>query len=185
MSRRRRPLQIDRLAPLQGERLVLRAPQRSDAAAIYAYAGDPAVTRYLAWPRHTGPADSECFVEIAIEGWRSATYPVWMIEDGDGVAGAIGARLSGANAGIGYVLARNRWGQGYATEALRQVSEALFLSSPVTSLWAMCVNQNGASQRVLEKSGFGYLRTMTNYFSCPNLGGETRDVMLYVKEKGG
>lgn len=171
------------LSSLQGERLTLRMPQATDVPAVYAYASDEEVTRYLAWPRHTAMADSETFLQQAQEGWRNGRYLIWMIEDEAGVVGAIGAALSGASAGIGYVLARGAWGRGYATEALGLVAAALLDDTPIRSLLALCVTENSASRRVLEKSGFHYLRTMSDYFSCPNLAGEKKGVWLYVRER--
>jgi [ribosomal protein S5]-alanine N-acetyltransferase len=41
------------------ERLTLRRPRTTDAAAILqSYAGNPDVTRLLAWPRHRSTEDS-------------------------------------------------------------------------------------------------------------------------------
>lgn len=183
MARRKRVTDLAGLARLQGKRLHLRPPAMTDAEAVYAYASDPAVTRFLAWPQHRTLVDSERFLETALQGWQGGHNLVWLIEDASGVVGAIGARLSGANAGIGYVLARACWGKGYATEALQLLSEALFCLSPVRALWAYCVTENGASARVLEKSGFHFERLLPNYFTCPNLGDEVRDVMLYVRHR--
>ncbi|HEX9801627.1 MAG TPA: GNAT family N-acetyltransferase [Gammaproteobacteria bacterium] len=158
----------------------LRPPRPDDATAVFAYASDPEVTRYLAWPRHTSVGDSERFLQRAIGGWQDGASLVWLIEDEEGVAGSIGAELSGTNAGIGYVLSRRRWGRGYATEALGLVSAALLCHTPVRRVWAQCVGENSASQRVLDKCGFHYQRTQPDYFSCPNLGGARRDVLLYA-----
>jgi RimJ/RimL family protein N-acetyltransferase len=142
------------------------------------------VTRLLAWPTHTSLADSERFLQEALAGWRSGRDLVWLIEDAAGVVGAIGAELGGANAGVGYVLARDRWGRGYATEALRLLVDALFQHTAIDTVWALCVTQNAASQRVLEKSGFDRQRTMARYHVCPNLGGEKQDVWLFARERG-
>jgi ribosomal-protein-alanine N-acetyltransferase len=180
VSRRAQPIELEKIRTLQGARLHLRPPRADDARAVYHYASDPAVTRYLAWPRHTSEADSERFLQRAISGWQDGASLVWMIEDEEGVAGSIGAKLSGANAGIGYVLSRHCWRRGYATEALELVSAALLCHTPVRRVWAQCVGENIASQRVLEKCGFHYQRTQPGYFSCPNLGGERRDVLLYA-----
>jgi ribosomal-protein-alanine N-acetyltransferase len=183
MPRRCQPSEPEKIRTLQGERLSLRAPQLADAPAVYAYASDPEVTRYLAWPRHTSLADSERFLQQAVDGWECGSNLVWLIEDEGGAVGAIGAGLSRANAGIGYVLARPSWGRGYATEALTLVTTALFRYSPITAVWALCVVENVASRRVLEKSGFHYQHIIDNYFSCPNLGGSRRDVALYLKSR--
>jgi len=44
-------------------RLTLRRPRSADAAAILqSYAGDPEVTRLLAWPRHRSVVDTLSFI---------------------------------------------------------------------------------------------------------------------------
>jgi len=159
-------------------------PQLADAHGVYAYASDAAVTRFLAWPRHTSLKESEQFLQKAMAGWQKGNYLLWLIEDAEGVVGAIGCTLSGVNAGIGYVLARDHWGRGYATEALTLLVDALFRETPVSAVWALCVIENSASKRVLEKSGFRFLRTLTGYLPCPNLKGERKDVWLFGRERG-
>ena len=47
-------------------RLILRKPERGDAAAIFArYASDREVTRLLAWPRHVSIQDTHTFLEFS------------------------------------------------------------------------------------------------------------------------
>lgn len=167
------------LADLRSDHLTLRPPQMADAPAVFNYASDPVVTRFLAWPRHTSLADSEEFIVKAIAGWQDGNNLVWLIEvDGD-VVGAIGARIRAVNAGIGYVLAQACWGRGYASEALQLLSQALARQNPQPVLWAMCVKENTASARVLEKSGFGVAQTLARYFSSPNGDAGLKDVVVY------
>ena len=53
-------------------RLTLRRPRTTDAAAILqSYAGDPDVTRLLAWPRHRSIADMLAFAGWSDQVWRS------------------------------------------------------------------------------------------------------------------
>ena len=93
----------------------------------------------------------------------------------------IEAKLKGRNAGIGYVLAPDAWGQGYATEALELVSEALFQHSSVSAIWALCVTHNLASARVLDKCSYQREKLIPRYFVCPNIDSEKHDVWRYVR----
>jgi RimJ/RimL family protein N-acetyltransferase len=95
----------------------------------------------------------------------------------------LGAELGRAGAGIGYVLAHDAWGKGYASEALSAISKALFSATSLHSLWAFCVPENVASSRVLEKCGFRRERLLPRYFECPNLGEEKHDVVLFVRHR--
>ena len=60
----------------------------------------------------------------------------------------------------GYWLARRYWGQGIATEAVRQMCEMVFAQWDVVRLFAECFARNTASHRVLEKNGFTWEATL-------------------------
>src|ERR671913_988397 len=104
------------------ERLTLRAPRMDDAAAIFdSYARDPEVTRYLVWTPHRSVAETEVFLRgvTTVQG-GDPKYHWAVTEQGDDTArGMIALRRSGHKADFGYVLARELWGRGYMTEALR------------------------------------------------------------------
>lgn len=159
----------------------MRQPRLDDAASVYRYASDPRASRFLAWPPHRHGEETVAFLTGALAAWQGEGRLTWVIEDAAGVVGMIEAKLQGRNAGIGYVIAPYAWGQGYASEALCLLSEALFRHSPVSAIWALCVTQNPASARVLEKCGYQCERLIPNYFPCPNLGGVKHDVWRYVR----
>jgi ribosomal-protein-alanine N-acetyltransferase len=169
------------LARLQGARLVLRRPQPGDAPRLYSYASDPRSSRYLAWRPHRDEAESRAFLQGCIEAWEGGQRLCWVIETGGGVVGMIEAKLKGRNAGVGYVLSPHAWGEGYASEALALLSGALFRYSPVSAIWALCVTDNSASARVLEKCGYGREGLLSRYLPCPNLDGGRHDVWRYVR----
>lgn len=177
------PLDLSALHILRGRRLLLRPPQASDREAIFAYASQPKVCHYLAWRCHESLADTDAFLSQAASGWESGERLTWLIEDESGVVGSIGAVLKGRNGGVGYVLAEPVWGRGYASEALGVVTTALFHHAPIRRLMALCVTDNLASARVLEKNGFVCERTIPRYFTCPNLAGERFDVFLFAHER--
>lgn len=181
MSRRARSSPLPPPESLHTARLQLRPPREADAAAIFAYASDPRVCRYLAWRRHRSLADTRRFLAEAAAGWRSGAWLNWVIEDDSGVVGTIGAQPGRAGAAIGYVLARSHWGRGYAGEALAAVSTVLLDSCNMPALWALCLPRNVASAKVLERNGFHCDRRLANYFHCPNLDGGKHDVLLYVR----
>src|SRR5205823_643968 len=68
--------------------------------------------------------------------------------------GSTGLGFQSRDAAVtGYVLARDVWGQGYATEALAAMVD-LARSLGVTRLLALCHADHRSSQHVLEKCGF-------------------------------
>jgi [ribosomal protein S5]-alanine N-acetyltransferase len=58
------------------------------------------------------------------------------------------------NATLGYWIAEEHGGNGYATAAVRQVTDFAFGSAGLHRLQAAVMPRNGASLRVLEKAGF-------------------------------
>jgi RimJ/RimL family protein N-acetyltransferase len=79
----------------------------------------------------------------------------------------------------GYVLAKDAWGHGYATEALSAIVE-LARTLNVRSLRASCHVENIASIRVLEKCGF-VREKPDHYITFPNLGPIPVESLAYVR----
>lgn len=84
-------------------------------------------------------------------------HAMWMIELKDGThIGELcfkGLEADGT-AEIGYGIAEEYRGRGYATEAVKAVSARAFEYPAVTAVTAETAADNTASQRVLEKCGF-------------------------------
>ncbi|HBP20717.1 MAG TPA: N-acetyltransferase, partial [Planctomycetes bacterium] len=55
---------------------------------------------------------------------------------------------------LGYVLAREHWGQGVMSEVLLALAEHLLVPAGLARLWAVCDVANLGSARALEKAGF-------------------------------
>ena len=169
-------------------RLILRAPEAGDAREIFdRYASDPAVTRYLGWPRHRSIADTDRFVSFSATEWdRWPAGPYLIRSRGDDrLLGGTGLGFeSGSVASTGYVLATDAWGQGYATEALAAMVE-LAGAVGVSRLYALCHPDHRASQRVLEKCGFDRDTTWTRPMEFPNLiPGVLQHALCYVHAGG-
>ena len=154
-------------------RLLLRRPTAADAAAILSYGGDPEVTRWLEWPLHRSIDDSIAFVAWADAVWSSSSAGPYLVTDRGGqVLGSTGLNMENPlRASTGYVLARDAWGQGYATELAGAMTELAAVLG-VVRLEALCHPDNRASARVLGKVGFvreGVLRRHTVF---PNPGAD-------------
>ncbi|MEO0328358.1 MAG: GNAT family N-acetyltransferase [Pseudomonadota bacterium] len=69
---------------------------------------------------------------------------------------------------IGYILKKEAWGKGYATEACKRLLRFAFEVSPLTELVASTDARNKASQNVLLKSGMLSLGLIRSYGeNCP------------------
>jgi ribosomal-protein-alanine N-acetyltransferase len=164
-------------------RLVLSAPVATDAEIVFQrYASDEDVTRYLGWPTHRTVADTQGFLAFSAVQWEregAGPYLIWAQADGR-LLGSTGLGLEPHRQAItGYVLAKDAWGNGYATEALTAVVEVA-ADIGVKRLYALCHPQHRASWRVLEKCRFTRDASWTRQMEFPNLqAGLAQDVLCY------
>jgi hypothetical protein len=111
---------------IETARLTLMRPAPGDAANVFErYAGDKDVTRFLGWPRHRSVADTEAFLTFSVsewERWPAGPYLIRSRHDGRLLGGTGLAFDASDHAVTGYVLARDAWGLGYATEALTAIA---------------------------------------------------------------
>ena len=166
------------------DRLLLRKPEGEDASDIFErYANDPEVTRFLAWPMHNSIDDTRAFLEFSDaewDRWPAGPYLICSLTDGS-LLGSTGLAFEVPfRATTGYVLARDSWGQGYATEALIAMRN-LAADLGVERLYAMCHPEHRPSRHVLEKGGFEFEGTLRRFSEFPNLQpGVAQDVVSYA-----
>jgi ribosomal-protein-alanine N-acetyltransferase len=170
------------------ERLVLRRPRAADAEAVFeCYASDPEATRFVSFRCHGSVAETDAFLEWSDAEWERWPAGPYLIERrGSGaLLGGTGlAFRTTQRAATGYILARDAWGLGYATEALVAVVEVA-RGTGVLRLEAFCHPEHQASWRVLEKAGFLREGTLRRYAEFPNLKpGEPLDVLCYARVLG-
>jgi [ribosomal protein S5]-alanine N-acetyltransferase len=170
------------------DRLVLRRPEPGDVDAIFSrYASDPEVTRYLSFPTHRSLDDARAFVAYSDAEWRRWPAGPFLIESrGDGsLLGGTGLLFeTPRRAMTGYLLARDAWGRGYATEALAAIV-GLAGAVGVRRLFAHCHTAHLPSAHVLEKCGFEREGVLRAHSEFPNLRpGEPLDVLCYARVLG-
>ena len=151
---------------------MLRLPQMTDRATLFArYASDADVTRFMGWPRHRSVDDTEAFLRFSEEEWKrwpAGPYVIVSRADGQLLGGTGLTFETREDAMTGYVLARDAWGKGYATEALVAMIDVA-RQTGVVRLRALCHPDHRASQRVLEKCGFVLDDPPTRPTAFPNL----------------
>jgi [ribosomal protein S5]-alanine N-acetyltransferase len=145
---------------LETDRLVIRSWQPDDRPAFTALMSHPEVTRYV----HGGQPYSEDEVDewFARQARQIAEHGICMgalIEKSTGrLAGLAGTQPLGTtgNLEIGWILARDAWGRGYAAEAgaaaMRHVLETLARPRVV----AIIDPDNEPSKRVATRLGMTY-----------------------------
>ena len=118
---------MTKLEHIETTRLVLRKPTALDAEAVYTrYSSDTEVTRYVGWPRHQSVDDTKAFLSFSDAEWSRWPAGPYLIEfhSGHNLLGSTGLAFEAPSSAVtGYVLARDAWGNGYATEALTAIVE--------------------------------------------------------------
>lgn len=161
-------------------RLVLRRPTMADLDAMHAYASDPAVTKYMGWPRHESRETTRAFVVMRDEEWNARGTGTFLVEKDGVVIGSTGLHTyDDAPAATGYIIARPHWGHGYATEATRAMID-LARSRGYPRVEAGCHPDNVASIRVLEKCGLRHETTLRAHMVFQNLSGTLSDLMMFA-----
>lgn len=180
------PTLFRRLPVLETPRLILRPLRPEDAEAVFAYASDPEVSRYMTWDQHRSLAESHAFIRTAIDrysGGRGGDWGIVVRDEGRliGTAGFFDWDLRHARAEVGYVIARTHWNRGLTTEALKALLGFGFGPMALNRVQAMCVKENVASGRVMEKAGMHYEGTLRQYMS---IKGAWVDMRVYSMLRG-
>lgn len=139
-------------------RLLLREFTLDDCPVVYAYHQDPRYLRY--YPEgHGTEAETRRLVQMFVDGQQAeprARYQ-WAVLLPDGrLIGNCGIRIQSfetMEADIGYELAPEQWGKGYATELAAMLVRHGFTELGLHRITAHCMADNVASARVLEKAG--------------------------------
>ncbi|MBO2517630.1 MAG: hypothetical protein CW338_10275 [Clostridiales bacterium] len=79
---------------------------------------------------------------------------------------------------IGYHIAKKYTGKGYATEAVRAFLPVMADELGFSDIWGICLKENAASVRVLEKCGFRTVFTGTGPYQ-----GEEREIVKALWKK--
>jgi len=79
---------------------------------------------------------------------------------------------------VGYHIGKEYTGNGYATEALRAFLQDIMPKKNLDTVYGICLAENAASVKVLEKSGF-----KKEYDGMGWYQGESRHIVKYVLKK--
>lgn len=149
---------------IETARLVLRPFKQSDLKDLYEYAQVPGVGEAAGWKHHQSEEESQAVLNAFIEGHR--TFAIEEKETGK-VIGSVGFDKSGdvyAESGIGqnindlgYLIAQNYWGNGYATEVIQGALSYAFYILHLDAVTCGHFSGNSKSRSVLEKCGFKFI----------------------------
>lgn len=157
---------------LTTERLILREFKEDDWPDVLAYQRDPLYLRYYEWTERSAK-EVQAFVQMFLDYQQARPRTKFQLaitlKGNNRLIGNCGIRMEAVEAteaDIGYELAPQHWGKGYATEAARAIVAFGFKELRLHRIWAECNADNRSSARVLEKVGMqleGRLREKEYY----------------------
>jgi RimJ/RimL family protein N-acetyltransferase len=140
---------------LETERLLIRPWQPEDRPAFAVMANDPEVMRYVHGGVPLSEEESDEF--MARQARQLTTHSVCMgamVEKSSRrIVGVAGVQPLGAELEIGWWLARDVWGRGFATEAGRAAMNHVLDTLARPRVLAIIDPGNVPSQRVVERLG--------------------------------
>ncbi len=176
------PYQIFKNIPeLETDRLLLRRLVMANAPDLFEVASNPEVTRLITWLTHRTLEDTERFIQVVHDWYDRQEVLYWgILRKSDrkliGTCGIFEWVPRDARAEISYTLGQPYWGQGFASEVVRDLIKFAFETLQLNRLEGRCLLENTASAHVMEKARLtldGILRQQLY------LKGAFRDLKVY------
>jgi RimJ/RimL family protein N-acetyltransferase len=165
--------------------LILRAWRDEDLAPFAALNADPAVMEY--YPATLSRAESDAFAARVRSEMAECGFGLWAVEVPDvapfvGFTGLSAPRFTAhftPCVEIGWRIAREHWGHGYAPEAARAALAHGFSALGLDEIVSFTAVNNARSRRVMEKLGMTH--DLADDFDHPSLapGDPLRRHVLY------
>ena len=165
--------------PARTDRLLLRELTDADAADLHRIYGDAETMRFVGRTGQPTP-DIEATARALAFLRRHAElhgFSLWAIDERDcdplvGIAGLLWVEGHGPEIEAAYLIRRDRWGLGYATEALNEVLRLGHGELGMERIVGLAYPENDASRRGMEKAGMradgtadAYGRELTRHVS--------------------
>lgn len=171
---------------IKTDRLYLRPFSKED---LYVYArimGDHEVGKWFPKGDSYTLEESEKSLNSILEHWNKHGFGIWAITDKKKkvLLGRCGLNLitETSEVEVDFVLARNCWGKGYATEAAKAALAYGFSVLKLDRIIALAKPENIASRRVIEKIGMRYVKNakywgiVCAYYDISRVGYASRHV---------
>ncbi len=168
---------------LETKRLILRRYNESDIDAFYEILHDDRLHKYIPFPDLTKDEELEYINKCMVEA-NDSKYEKWAIvlKENNETIGNISVNTVNKKhnyCNVGYVVRYDYWGNGYADEALKAVSDYL-LDSGYYLVECSCNELNTQSSKAMIKAGFkkdGYIANRRR-----NTDGSYSGVEYYSKQ---
>lgn len=153
---------------LETDRLIIREWSEMDLEDFFEYAKVEGVGQMAGWNPHTSIQESKIILEMFMKGKKTFALE---LKENHKVIGSLGLETLSLSLSdeyenlvgreIGYVLSKDYWGKGLMPEAVNRVIKFCFEKENYDYL--MCSHSviNSQSKRVIEKSGFRFIKENT------------------------
>ncbi|WP_075617962.1 GNAT family N-acetyltransferase [Paenisporosarcina indica] len=146
---------------LETERLILRKVILEDIEDMHLYGSDEEVSKYVTWNTHETKSDTKDFVEFVLNKYENKQVSPWGIEYKEngkfiGTIDFVWWQPNQKIAEIGYVISKDYWGKGLATEVAKEIIKFGFEEMNLVRIQARCDVENIGSARVMEKAGMSF-----------------------------
>jgi GrpB-like predicted nucleotidyltransferase (UPF0157 family)/RimJ/RimL family protein N-acetyltransferase len=167
--------------PIATERLRLREFVAADFDDVHRVESDREVMRYM----FRGPRseqETRTYLSHLLDAQRQSPRSTWELavvhRDTGRVIGAcdLTLNLHQGDGDLGYTLAKDAWGRGYATELAGALMRAGFEQLELARIYSLCAVDHPASARVLEKAGLRFVGIVER---CREAKGRWWDMRLY------
>lgn len=152
-----RDRQTATIVTLTTDRLLLRPFRATDIDDYARMCADPEVMRYLGEGRPLSRGDAWRQMAMLVGHWHLKGYGMWAIEERDGgrLIGRIGCHYPEGWPGfeVGWALARECWGRGYALEGARAALDHAFTALAQEHVISLIHPANERSIRLAKRLG--------------------------------
>ncbi|SFL58394.1 ribosomal-protein-alanine N-acetyltransferase [Gracilibacillus orientalis] len=170
---------------LQTERLHLRKMTTNDAASLFTIWSDPEVTEFMNISNFTTQDQTEemiTFLDQLAQDHKAIRFSIIEKMTGEiiGSCGYNSLDFENEKAEIGYEIARDHWGKGYAPEAISSLIDYAFNTLHFHRIEAKVGPENVNSIKVLDKLGFIHEGTLRQ---CEKSKDSFIDLNMYSRLK--
>ncbi len=143
---------------IKTSRLTIKTFSLDMAQSVYENSQDDDTRRFVPDEVYDSVEEARAAIEFLISRYDSAdgpfVYPIITNDGGKNIGYVQLCKLDEGTWEIGYHIAKNFTGKGYATEAVKAFLPAMAKKLNIKEVYGICLAENTASVRVLEKCGF-------------------------------
>ncbi len=152
-------MHVNTCPTLETSRLILRKLSLTDADELFEVFSDEKTTHHVPREKHMDKSATVAHIENLIKGINENKSFVWSVisKNEKRVIGTVSLHFKPDRvASIGAVIQSKYWGQGIATEALREIIHFGFDTIQLIRIEGKCESNNKASENVIKKLGINY-----------------------------